>query len=319
MALTAIQCRGVKAQKTIDEKGVEHMTAEVPYRISGVDSLTISAADVLEAAGLPSLGSAGHGGYCIGFRAEQPEEATATTSWRVTVQYGQWPVDSPEDPEDHDPDPTQRPASITRRLVEREEVLFEDYSDPPKAIVNTLGEPFDPGVMASKYRLAITIQRYVGTGVALGNDIRLYGGKTNANAVQPFGAGELLCRDISEVTTREGLNPDTGLPYLVVSQTIVLEADPGQWVEEVLNRGTRRFPSLSDMAAQGISPGDLPPNPTLPTDGYGVPTGEIVLLDQNNREITWKDIQAGAQPHFIPFRKHWRMDFGGLLLPNLLA
>ncbi len=308
MALTATQQRGVRANKTVGENGIETMTAEVPYLVAGVTALDVDSAIILAATGLPAIGSAGHGGVCIGFSVEQPTEAVATSAWKVVARYGAWPAGTSGDPSEHDPNPVNRSPIITRRVVERSEVLFQDFSEPPKAIVNTLGQPFDPGIEESKHRLSLSVQRYIGTVASLGNRIREYAGRVNLAAEGPFEARTLLCRDIQETTTFEGTNPETGLPYKVVNQVITLEADPDEWVVEVLNRGTKHLEKI-DIT------GDYKAVTVM--DDNGVATGEIVLLDDQSNIITWQEIANGMQPHFIPFVTRKTAPFGVLNLPNL--
>lgn len=307
MALTATQQRGIRAQKTIGENGVEVMTAEVPYLVAGMTTLTQAAHEVTQATGLPAIGSVGHGAVCIGYRIQQPDEGTATSSWRVWVRYGQWPAGAGSDPENHDPNPVNRPPVITRRVVERSEMLFHDFDNPPKAIVNVLGHPFDPGLEGSKYRLAITVQRYVSVFASLHNLISGYVGKVNQDPIQPFAARTLLCRDIEEVMTREGSDPATGLPYHVVAQTISLEVDPGEWIVEVLNRGPEKIVKEDGQYIKTVGV----------VDDNGVATGEIVLLDDQGNQITWQEIANGMQPHFIPFVMRETSGFQLLNLPSL--
>lgn len=295
MTLTATQQRGIRSQKTISENGVEVMKAEVPYLVAGLTSLTQAAHEVTQATGLPAIGSSGHGAVCIGYRMEQPTEATASSAWRVWVQYGQWPAGSSSTPESHDPNPVNRPASITRRVVERMEMIRKDVDDNP--IINPVGDPFDPGIEESEYRLVITIQRYIAPANALRNAIRIYAGKVNDAAVGPFGVKELLVRDIIEVEERVGVDGN-GDPFHVVNQTISLEADLDEWAQEVLAQG----PNIKD--ADG--------NIVVVTDDRGVATGEIVLLAQDGTRLA-----VGQPPHFMRFNTKKTVHFGALNLPAL--
>ena len=301
MTLTATQVRGVTGAVSITDKGTLQYTAEVPYIVGGVTSLTIGVHEVLAATGLPAVGSKGHGGYCLGYRTEQPKDATANSAWTVTAQFGKWPdVSGMGEPEIIPGDPTLRPPVVTRRLIEREETVDHDADGKP--IVNTAGDPFDPGLTDSKYRLAITVQRFVLPTDALGDNMKLYAGKVNNDAVGTYQPGELCIRDIQEVITYEGIDEE-GSPYRVVDQTISLEADPDQWITEVLNRGPRHYEDVGGTTYL-----------VAVKDDYGVTTGENVLLDQQGYKLA-----TGAQPHYVPFQLKEPTAFAPLNLGSLFV
>jgi hypothetical protein len=296
MAITATRTRGLQGTLTLGD-GTLSISAEVPYLITGATA-GASLLDVLGATGLPAIGSLGQGGYVVGASADQWTDAQASGSgaWGVVrIQYGPWPGNT--DPDQQDPNPLNRPASVRWGTAETSEAVDED--EDGKAPVNTLGDPIDPPPEESVHRPTITIQRFVEPDNALRLAIADYVNHVNSGAFWGKAQDVVLCRSIDEEERWEGQDEE-GKPVHCVSQTIVFEIDEAKkWRRRSVNRGGRYKNGNGKIV--------------VVTDENGVATGEVVLLNENGTRYV-----AGVnEPHFVELRTKPRANFSDLDLPNL--
>lgn len=293
MTITATRIRGMSGK--IGE-GLK-TTAEVPYLITGAPAGS-SLLSILSADGLPAYGSIGHGGYVIGARVEEWQDAKGDGSgaWGiVTVEYGPWPSKN-GDPSQQDPNPLNRPASITWGTVESIEPLDEDQDG--KAPVNTLGDPLDPRPEEPVVRLSITVRRYVDPSEALRTRIVEFVNHVNQGSFWGFPQDAVLCRAITEEEQWEGRD-ENGNPVHCVQQTIVFEVDEDRkWLRKGLNRGGRYKDEQGNIVAV--------------KDDHGVATGEVVLLNEDGTRF----VQGEDEPYYITLRTKARANFGDLDLPD---
>ncbi len=114
--------------------------------------------------------------------------------WYVLCEFDNDPNSESQEDEQNQPGATNRPAVINWDSEYGEEVLYEDFSNPPKPILNPVGQPYDPPPTRRVIHPVLTIERYQSTFVPA--TIIAYVDHTNELAFYGAAPGHALMANI---------------------------------------------------------------------------------------------------------------------------
>lgn len=201
-----------------------------------------------------------------------------------------------------DPDtekaPWEKDAVISYDSIEYTAALEKDYSTPPAAVVNSVGDPFDPPPEVVRTRTKITIQ-FASTAVrsTLVNVTANYVGMTNSTTVTIDGqtyTPNVLKLTRYNVTSAEWVNPDGGAVTDYNEVVAEIEVNQDTWLIEIRNQGYRARPSAGQEPVVVMDNGRPRTVPTLlASDGTAT---------------------SASSPNYITFKQYPETDFSTIPL-----
>lgn len=215
-----------------------------------------------------------------------------------------------------DPDPKQntqktpaqdRPPviTITRKEVTKplEFDLADPTADPPVRVLNTVGDPFDPGYEVFRSHHIITIKFFRLPAQLDWATRSLFMDSINQAAFKVFGrtyaAHELRCTEYSPETVWESGASGSQLFFQL---TVQLEYDPDGWDAAILNTGRRKI-----VGSEGDP--DNPLRKQAIVDAAGQPVADPVPLSEDGRSV----IPPGGPYHYVVATGYLEKDWSGLL------
>jgi hypothetical protein len=267
-------------------------------RVFGVttNSRSDDARTVMEASGIPSLGTAfpGDGGaVAVRVRPRQVEQLPDGGGyWEVVVDYDQQQFGG-NDPNRPDLDPPEVNWTFGQRTV----AAVNDFNGRP--IVNAAGDPYDPPLERVEYYPVLSITRNeLGYNAAFAAG---FIGRMNADAFYGWPPRTVLCTNFSGV-----LQFNRPVLYWRVSYQFDFAnfVEYNTWDPTVLDRGFRAYfqHANGETKAAVLDP------------ATGAPVNEPVPLT-----ATGFVLPTGAAPVYVTHQIHGLANFGVLGLENLLG
>lgn len=176
------------------------------------------------------------------------EENEDGLSWLVTAQYG------PYDASMFGADPVAWPIKVVFTGQMREQIIY--YDQAGDAIVNSAGEGYDDPITIDdpRYTMTITRNELCSTfDLSLASD---FGGTTNLNAWNGFGAKK--CKMGIITTGDPTLDSNNQVYFYVVTYPVEINRDG--WARKLLDRGFNALSGgvLSPILIKGQKPDDPP-------------------------------------------------------------
>lgn len=151
--------------------------------------------------------------------------------WLVTCEFDNQSNSESEDNENEYNSPLDRPYELDWSSVVEEVALWQDFSDPPKAIVNSAGERFPEPVTGFVVFPVLTIKRWEASFAA--STILAYSQHRNSAPWNGAAAGQVICEDIRATRVLE----ENALLWNV---TYAFKYSPLAWYHKakILDQGT---------------------------------------------------------------------------------
>lgn len=216
--------------------------------------------------------------YCLRVEPRQRRESRLT--FDVVAEYSQYTHASEISVED----PLARPPKIGVGSAQYMKVLEYDYSDPPRAIVNAVGQPFDPGLEIPVSRpplLIVQNELWVDIATMYGK-VRTFDNTINSAPYQAADIGTLRVRIQTDQMFQTGTY--NGAPYYS-RVSYEFEHNPDGWQSEgkLLNQGMMQWVYRDQEWFLERIKG---------TDGEPVPDPWPLTMD--GRALTRDEINAGS-------------------------
>lgn len=192
------------------------------------------------------------------------------------------------------PHPLQRPPKYQLELMQFERVIEKDIYG--NAIVNSIGQPFDPPLMHDDCRQVLVATRNIGT---LGEIVQLQQFYKDAINVNPFYGARPRQAKVMSITAGDK-QKENNVEFYEVTIRVAFKEDGGTWVREVLNQGMGRLREADNFDTL-TTKGD---------DGEFINTPILLRLD--GTQITQEDINDGEQPTYLKYHTYPERDFRGL-------
>ncbi len=198
--------------------------------------------------------------------------------------------------------PTERPTKYGMSFTTITRILTQDYSNPPRAILNSAGQQFHPPLEQEIYLPVVTAQKYEDQ--LLVGYARAYNGTVNSNE---FSINELtLPPEVALFHMRQSPYFENGVSYWDTIYEFILNWDG--WNAKPLDQGTMEL--VDDGVTDKLQ---------VITDRFGLPVSQPVNLDGDGGKLDpskapvyldGPDSQGiGTQGHPAPYIVHRRMFF----------
>ena len=199
--------------------------------------------------------------------------------WVIEVTYSNARTSGTAAPVDENTPPWNRPALHGSDSAVYAVALERDFSDPPQAVRNSVGDPFDPVPEAERHATRITIQKAsLAFNESTAAELR---GTLNAGPVTIAGVTypARACKLLRWTATGQTWTDDTGDPRPYWEHSIEIEVATGGTHDlAILNRGYRARPEAGADPVRVIGPDGNPvPEPVL-LDDQGLVTETPVYL-----------------------------------------
>lgn len=207
----------------VDEYIVKMSAADTTAKLG---ALTASAGGVSIPALYTSYSSTitGFGRPLLRKKSVQQLQEESGLYFAVSCEYSNDDSTQTDSQQSYESPPWLRPQTVSYSHVSYEKALTQDFSDEPKPVLNSAGDPFDPPVAYSYVRPKITIRRSSSSFST--SSIALIGTSNSGNETiggVPFGAGE--CRLLSYAAEKQYWedpeDPGVLIPYY--DETIEVE------------------------------------------------------------------------------------------------
>ncbi|MBE7197886.1 MAG: hypothetical protein INR70_08795 [Parafilimonas terrae] len=208
--------------------------------------------------------------------------------WAVTVGWGPW------NPTAKGSNPLTQPTRYRTEFIVRNEPAFVDIDGAP--ILNTAGDPYDPGIEAEPLVMVLTVSR----NEASPNPVTLAALSNSTNLASWNGFDPRTVKLAPVKIPEPDYDQESNTNYRKMEY--VFEIDPRGHRKKVVNRGVRVL--------------DANGKPTAALDAQFKPVKEPVLLDINGKQITNPTAQN------IVIREHKILketDFSALNMDNLFS
>ncbi|MBI1347115.1 hypothetical protein GC163_12595 [bacterium] len=193
-----------------------------------------------------------------------------------------------------EPDPYSRATILSYATRETEEIFEKDQDDEP--VVNSAGDPFQPGVVRRKGQGVITAVKNMENPI----NASAYLFKRNADTLFGYGTGELLCVSLSQQqqTETQTNDDDEEVEITYWQVTFEFEIDANQHEVEIADAGFREWKEVDgEMVLVKI------------LDDFGEPVTEPRFLSSTG---TAKDPGPDTDPDYLTFDVYPETSFGGL-------
>jgi hypothetical protein len=246
---------------------------------------------------------------CISINPKQDD--ADPLRWEVTCKYDSQPTDlhqtqpdgSSKDPKDQPDNPLDEPPEWKFGWVNQEKVMTHAYASDPVtwnnvpgtvAVVNTVGDMFDPPLMYNDAYMTCTVTGNV-PDVDMVQLSQLMN-SVNLTTWKGFGPYCAKCEQITADTAWKN-----NIPYWRLSMTFGFKPVVGWWTR-VLNAGYRRLqdPGYSTQRAVPITVSGYTPNVPVP-------------LDANSQPIAIPPPGQFMQGYFLRFNTYRQREFNNLV------
>lgn len=254
------------------------------------------------AAALPAYRAkfpSGFGSYVVPTvrtKTAQPLDDNSRTLYAVTVNYSNEAPD-PElirNAEDTETLPWEEDPQFTYDVAEYPVAMENDFADTPVAVLNSVGDPFDPPVesVVSRRRIVVTYNDQNNNAASCSPYVNTVNQNAKTINGEAFAAQTLrLIRWTSQPAVYTEPDGTSSVTYYQV--TVEFEHNPDTWDLSVRDQGYRVRPSVGA-------------DPVLAVDADGQPKATPTLLNADGTEA------SASSPHYITFKPYVRSDWAAL-------